>query len=425
MLMLLILSLCIGIPILNTPSFSISLTDGLVVLLLPVVLFRIWSNGIKMRLALPDWGIIVFVLALSISLIFHFPQGMFLSVLGLTRVVLFYVLVKFLIHLTGVSVLNIFHKAFSGIIVLTAGTGLAGMILFAAGIPNPFILVREYYYGLVPVQWSGLDGHPNGAALLIFVSALIVFYTRPDKTKWPTVILLISLLGLMFTQVKSNLLYFAVAVSVSLAWSDSSRLKLRLGYALSVVLILAYLLISHWFPVRNQDLEAHKDQIPIYLDTSDIALQGKTYTIYPTHYTTNKRAAWTCFRSYPWTGIGPRKYLSYVDSLQRAGAYPAACRFKSPHCMYTGILAKFGWTGFLGLIVLIISVFITLINRPASGLRVLFSGLFTVMFFDGWTADMEYSKAMWFLIAWLAADRNVNFYNLSLEKTNHLIHDRK
>jgi hypothetical protein len=115
-------------------------------------------------------------------------------------------------------------------------------------------------------------------------------------------------------------------------------------------------------------------------------------------------------------GIGPRNYIPFVDSLQEAGGYPSACRFKNPHCMYTGILAKFGLTGLLGWLVLFISMLITVKKIPEFGIRVLFAGLWTVVFFDGWTSDMEYSKVMWFLIAWLASHRNVKFSNVRQEK---------
>ncbi len=418
MLVVLILSLGIGIPVIDTPSFSITLTDGLVVLFFPLVLFLSWTNGIKIKLTVPDCGVLFFVLAFSISLISHLRYGIFLSVLGLTRVVLFYVLVKLLIQLSDAFALTTILKAFTGIIYLTVGTGVLGLLLFVFGISNPFIVARDYYYGLVPLQLSGLDGHPNGAAQILFVSALIIFFTRPDENKIPWMSLLVALTGLILTQAKSNLLYLGISISIYLHWSNVSLFKRRLGFSLSSGLILVYLVISHWFPVNNQYMEA---RIPAYLDTSSILLKGTHFTVYHTHYTTNKIAAWTCFKDYPLMGIGPRNYLPFVDSLQQAGVYPEACRFKNLHSMFTGVLAKFGLTGFLGLIVLLISVFISLPGLPDPRLKILFSGLLMVMFFDGWTADMEYSRLMWLVIAWLAGHQIVNFYTIGMEKTNPTI----
>jgi len=353
-------------------------------------------------MTLPDWGIFVFALALLISLLAHFRQGILISILGLTRVVLFYVAVKMLFSLTGIAASYILNRAFSFIIYLMVGAGLLGFLLFAFGISNPFILVRDYYYGFVPIQLSGVDGHPNGAALLIFMSALVVFITHPNERKIPYSILLVALAGLVLTQAKSCLLYLAVSIAVYLLWTNASPLKRGLGYLTSTGLIIVYLLISHFLPVNNKDMEVHRDQVPVYLDTSLVLLQSKHYTVYPTHYTTNKIASWACFRTYSWMGIGPRNYIPFVDSLQKAGAYPAACRFKNPHCTYTGILAKFGLIGLGGLMGLIILIFISVKKIPASGTRILFAALFTTLFFDGFTADMEYNRLVWFMVAWLA-----------------------
>jgi len=403
MLILLTISISIGIPVINEPSFSISLTDCLVALFLPVALFRILSHRKKLSMTLPDLGIFVFALAILISLLAHFRQGILLSVLGLTRVVLFYITVKMLFSLSGIAASSVLNRAFSFIIYLMVGAGLLDFLLFAFGISNPFILVRDYYYGLVPIQLSGVDGHPNGAAQLIFISALVVFFTHSNEKKIPYFILLVALAGLVLTQAKSCLLYLAVSITVNLLWSNSSPLKRWLGYVTSTGLIIVYLLISHFFPVNNKDMEVHRDQIPEYLDTSFVLSQSKHYNIYPTHYTTNKIAAWTCFKSYPWMGIGPRNYIPYVDSLQKEGAYPVACRFKNPHCMYTGILAKFGFIGLVGLMGLIILIFISIKKIPVSGMKILFAGLFTALFFDAFTSDMEYSRVGWFIVTWLTS----------------------
>jgi len=398
-LSLLILSISIGIPVIDTPSYSVSLTDALVAFLLPPALFIAWYKKTKIKLTIPDWGMSFFVIFLTISLISHLGQGIFLSVLGLTRMVMFYILARLLIGLNGKSTGLVLNKAFTGIIYLTVGTGVLGLLLFVFGISNPFILVREYYYGLVPIQLSGLDGHPNGAAQIIFVSAIIVFFTRSDQNKIPWMSLWVALTGLLLTQAKSNLLYLGVLISVYSHWSDFPLFKRRLGYILSSGLILGYLMISHWFPVNNQSAEA---RISAYLDTSGVLLKRSSFTVYSTYYTTNKIAAWTCFTDYPLMGIGPRNYLPYIDSLQKAGAYPAACRFKNPHCMYTGILAKFGIIGLFGLMVLFFSIIITIKKIPVSGMKILFTALMTVFIFDGWTADMEYNKVMWFVVAWIA-----------------------
>jgi len=326
-----------------------------------------------------------------------------MSLLGLSRVVLFYITIKMLFALSGIAASTVLNRAFLFIIYLMVGVGLLGFLLFAFGISNPFILVRDYYYGLAAIQLSGVDGHPNGAAQIIFISALVVFFTRSNEKKIPYSILLVALAGLVLTQAKSCLIYLAVSIIVYLLWSNTSPLKRWVGYLTSAGLIIVYLLISHFFPVNNRDMEVHRDQIPVYLDTSLVLLQGQHYTVYPTHYTTNKIATWACFRSYPWVGIGPRNYIPFVDSLQRTDAYPSACRFKNPHCMYTGILAKFGFIGFAGLMGLIILIFSSVKKIPASGTRILFAALFTTLFFDGFTADMEYSRLVWFMVAWLAS----------------------
>lgn len=394
------LSISIGIPVIDTPSYSISLTDALVLLLFPLALFNTWSRRIKIKVTRPDWGIIFFGFVLTISLVVHLSQGILLSMLGLTRMILFYILARLLIGLNGTSSAPILNRAFSGIIYLTVGTGVLGLLLFVFGISNPFVVVRDYYYGLVPLQLSGLDGHPNGASQVIFVSSLFVFFTRPDKNKIPWMSLLVALAGLLLTQAKSNLLYMGISISVYLHWSNFPLFKRRLGYILSSGLILVYILISHWFPVNNANMEVH---IPSYLDTSRILLKGTHFTVYPTHYTTNKVAAWTCFKDYPLMGIGPRNYIPFIDSLQKAGTYPPACRFKNPHCMYTGILAKFGIIGLLGLMALFLSVMVTIKKIPVLQMKILFTALMTVFIFDGWTMDMEYNKLMWFVVVWVAS----------------------
>lgn len=416
MLLALTVSLGIGIPLINTVSFSISLTDVLVAAFLPVALFQMVASRIKWSPTLTDYGTLIFASALLISLVHPGNQNSFLSVFGLLRIVLFYITMRLLMGMTGTTVNPVLNRSFSWMIYLLVGTGLLGLLLFALGVNNPFILVRDYYYGLVPLQLSGTDGHPNGAAELLFISALIVFYTRRVEDQIPWLPLFIALAGLILTQAKSNLVYLGITISIYLASSNSNAFIRRLGYFTAGFLLLFYLLISHWFPVYNPYQAAHENQIPEYLDTAEMIWKGQRYTIYPTHYTTNKKAAWACFKEYPWMGIGPRNYIPFVDSLQEAGGYPATCRFKNPHCMYTGILAKFGLTGLLGWLVLFISILVTVKKIPEVGIRVLFAGLWTVVFFDGWTSDMEYGKVMWFLIAWLASHRNVKFSNVRQEK---------
>lgn len=409
-LFILFISISIGIPVFQLKTFELYLTDIVFILLFPMALLQYRFGGKRLKLNRVDAGVMIFIFFISISILLH-PAAVNWSILGLLRVTGFYITARLILNNCGQRTRQTMHLSAKWCILLTVITGLLGLIIFILfDWSNPFVLVRDYYYGLVPIQLSGLDGHPNGAAQILFVGLLIFVFTGTFIKKLYQPLIWLAIIGLILTQAKSGLLYFAVAIWIYTAGNDSFRLYRLFARFASVSLIFVYLLVSHFFPVKNNISASEKNILPAYLDTSKVIHQTSDYTIYNTHYTTNKIAAWQCFRSHPWTGIGSRAYLPYIDSLQQVGEYPLSCRFKNPHCTYTGMLAKFGWIGFLGLSVLILVLVNALMKLKASGISLLFSSLFVVLLFDAFTSDLEYHKLIWFCIAWLADYASAEFH---------------
>lgn len=390
---MILVSMCIGYPIFESRigGRAVALTDLLVLLYLPVLIYRtVFRATIP---ALKFWfGSAILLFTFLVAILVRVPQDGFLSVLGWCRPALLFVTIIILLTADYAQQLKVIEAAFYTILALMILACFGGLFCyFILDIPTALVMIRPYYLGFWPIQSAGLDGHPNGAAQIIFLSfwCLMWLQGRPSNQHKLTPLVWLSLLT---TFSKSLLIYLSV-----LFYFTKPQKK---GFWLvATFLIGTYLFLSHSYPV--QDTKGLQQEHELYLIPDAPLFKVGSYTFYQTTYSANKIASWSAFRSKPVFGVGPRNYLPYVEQLQRDGLYPSVCRFLNPHCTYTSILARFGMVGFGGLIFFIVSTYYMIRSVHDPRLRTLFAGFYLVMALDAVTSDLEYHRLFWFVNAWL------------------------
>lgn len=391
-LFLIILSLGIGIPVYIFPSigYKVSLTDLVLLVAFPAVV-RSPSKDFKsfLKPLLPGFTLLI---GLGISVFYHSTIENPLSIANWLKVVYMYIAMYTLLKMQKQN-LALIYDSFNVLLWGTILFGIIGLVLVIFEVKTPLVWENQYYFGWSNFRLSALDGHPNGAAQVIFFSWVILVFNRYYKSHmaWIHVVIFGSLL---LTGSKSILIYGSILLLYRYYYTK----KIRILIPVAIVFISVNLFFSHYIPVTDKN---RPYIIHMYAFGEPVAKAGG-YDVYSTSYTVNKKAALEIFKQSPVLGIGSSNYIPKIREMKERDMYPSSCNYMQPHSTYTGVLARFGMIGFLGLLGMIILVYREVIRLKTDGIKTTFTIIFLCFLLEACTADFEYHHSLWFFMAWLA-----------------------
>ncbi|MEP7323961.1 MAG: hypothetical protein ABI761_18680 [Saprospiraceae bacterium] len=399
-LFMIIVSMAVGYPVFESRygGKSISLTDIIIILSSPYVFYRLFHIKDLLSWKLSR-GPNILLISFLIPILIHVPQDGVRSLFGWMRPAGLFVTVLTLFLEDYDRQLKVIYDAFVIALFMTLFVGFISIISYAfLDTSTSGVLIRPYYFGLWPVQLAGLDGHPNGAAQFIMISAGTIWFLNKRMSKvW---IICFAIPGLIATLSKSILIYTSVALGFFRRIKPETFLS-KISFWISMLFIGCYLFFAHFYPVPT-DKRDLKDLNSFIIENQPVFKAGH-YAFYETIYSANKIAAIQAFTSTPVSGIGPGNYIPFIQKLKLEGKYPDNNQFLNPHCTYTSLAAKFGLIGLIGLIICIANIFKSIQRIENNQLKTLFSAVYIIFVLDAITSDLEYARLFWFFNAWLCA----------------------
>jgi hypothetical protein len=392
-----IVSLGIGYPFFESAfgGKSVSLTDYLVIFFLPLIGWKYRKSLVTVIMSKKIVPTYIFLSSLLIPIFFHLEGDGWVSVIGWLRPCMMFVFVVLLFREYKETENTVVMASWT-LGLITSTVGLLGWVAAVLlNIENPFVHIRPYYLGIIPIQLSALDGHPNGAALVLFIIITVLYFLNRDA-KTNKVVIAVGILGMILTLSKSILIYSAL---VCLCITRGKRYSKVLINSVGVFILILYLIFTHALPQQVKDV--HQNNASFYIYSQKPLVEYMGLSLVKTPYLANKIAAVQIFLEHPWTGVGPRNFVPAMEQMKLNGSYPAESIYLSPHCTYTSVLARFGLIGFLGLIYYMWWIWSSIKTVKNRTLRSLFSIVYFCFGLEAINSDLEYSHLFWFFNAWL------------------------
>lgn len=201
-----------------------------------------------------------------------------------------------------------------------------------------------------------------------------------------------------FLTLSKSLLFIAVIWFILFGFKYQFFKKISL--LISVFLLLAHVLLTHFlFLTEGQASEAKWKNGP-YTSNESI-LKYNQLEVYGSGYYIFKASSWKIFKENFLFGIGPGQYNLKIEQLKSNKEYPENLPPYDPHSNWTGTLAITGISGFLVFLLIVISMFrsVLLANPSNDWFSFLLLLLLAIAFAESISMDIMNFRHYWILAA--------------------------
>ena len=389
---------------------KIQLPEIIFIILFILTSIQVFQNKLwlKWRITAIDKALVVYYFAMLLSATFHPTHASFFEVLGLTYLILLYAIFNFYFISTEKNIRTFLVKnvLISG--VFTSIIAFLGGVLLLFGIENRSMPYFENYpiFGNIH-RMSALTEEPIMLMSILGVFILILIANNLDKQRNSKIFFILVLMNLVciLTYTKSFAMLIA---SVIMMLSYHFRILKRIKSLIWVGILSIFLFLSHFTFVTKSNFEQN-----IYchaLEKHPFEELGNSYLL-RTCYGVLKEMNIVAFFRYPLLGVGGGNFSNYIKQLKTEGIYPKYLSDFDPLSTYFGALSELGIIGFIALLALYYTIFLTWKRASDSNFGkdedtpfwILIGGTLLFMVSEGFVTDTMNFRHYWVVIACLAA----------------------
>ena len=397
---------------------KIQLPEIIFIILFFLTGIQVFQNKLwlKWRVSIIDKALIVYYFAMLLSAAFHPTRASFFEVLGLTYLILLYIIFNFYFIGSEKNIRTFLVKnvLISGL--FTSIIAFLGSVLLLFGIENRSMPYFENYpiFGNIH-RMSALTEEPIMLMSILGVFILILIANNLDKQRNSKIFLILILMNLVciLTYTKSFAMLIA---SVIMMLSYHFRILKRIKSLIWVGILSIFLFLSHFTFVTKSNFEQN-----IYchaLEKHPFEELENSYLL-RTCYGVLKEMNIVAFLRHPLVGVGGGNFSTYIKQLKTEGIYPTYLSDFDPLSTYFGALSELGIIGFIALTTLYYTIFLTWKRVSNSNFGKnedtpfwnLIGGTLLFMVSEGFVTDTMNFRHYWVVLACLAAySRKLNTY---------------
>ncbi len=376
---------------------------------------KLW---LKWQISIIDKALILYFLAMLLSASFHPTRASFFEVLGLTYLIILYVIINFYFIGSEKNIRSFLVQTMLISGVFTCIIAYFGGVLLLLGFENRLVPYYENYpiFGNIH-RMSALAEEPIMLMSILGIFILIIVADNLNKQRNSKIFIALTLMTLVciLTFTKSFAMLIA---SIIVMLSYHFRILERVKSLIWVGILSIFLFLSHFSFVTKFNFERN---IYCHALEKHPFEEFKNSYLLRTCYGVLKEMNMIVFFRYPLVGVGGGNFSNYIRQLKTEGIYPRYLSDFDPLSTYFGALSELGIIGFIALIALYYAIFLTWKRVAFSNFEknedtpfwILLGGVLLFMCSEGFVTDTMNFRHYWVVIACLAVySRKLNTYSL-------------
>ena len=366
---------------------------------------KLW---LKWHISIIDKVLVIYFLAMLLSAASHPTRASFFEVLGLTYLIILYVIINFYFIGSEKNIRSFLVQTMLISGVFTCIIAYFGGVLLLLGFENRLVPYYENYpiFGNIH-RMSALAEEPIMLMSILGIFILIIVADNLNKQRNSKIFIALTLMTLVciLTFTKSfAMLIASIIVMLSYHFGILKRVKSLVW----VGILSVFLFLSHFSFVSKSNFEQNK--YCHALEKQPFA-EFKNQYLLRTCYGVLKEMDMIAFFRNPLVGVGGGNFSDYIKQLKTEGIYPTYLSDFDPLSTYFGALSEIGFIGFLALYALYFAVFTTWKTLAFSNLEqdndtpfwILLGGVLLFMLSEGFVTDTMNFRHYWVIVACLAA----------------------
>jgi hypothetical protein len=401
------------LPLVNS---KIQVTEIIFVILILMVIPKLpWANWKNIKMTALDKAIILWLLIGIINLILHLNLTTFIEFFGQFYLFCLYFLIQFIFFNSKTREIELFFTtAFLLQLALIIITLFMGLTLLTQDINiGVFQIFYSYPYFGDLYRLKVLTNEPVMLVSILSIPFWIIIVLMKRKIemipikKWG-VILLIIIIGLMFLSTYGKSLPFILAILILYFITLVKNKKIIFVRLFASFLIISSIILTHIIVTQKpfREKEVYGLAIPF--------LKIDNYYIYKSWYYVQKENAIKEFIEHPYFGCGGGNLLNVISLKYKKTEETILRPVYDPLSTYTGILAEYGISGFLTLLLLMFTIYKEVVRFPDSnGLKWIFICSFSYFMLEAISTDIQNFRHLWILLGFFGVTVRSQQYPLN------------
>ncbi|SEQ18830.1 O-antigen ligase family protein [Neolewinella agarilytica] len=250
-------------------------------------------------------------------------------------------------------------QAWSAGAIVMAVLTIIGYAAAVNGYLNQTVVVYENYpyFGTV-IRAKGLTGGANSLAYVSMIPLLYLYRRiRNGKSGKGWLVLLVTVCLLTISKEFVLILLGCFLID---PWVMDNWRKLRPMAVVGISLFLwfgTHLIVQRPNDVKGSYLEGTE------YTSENVFWKGDNVQLLETSYLALKKAGISVGKKHPLLGVGPGEFNKYLPEEKAKGVYPDHLPDYDPHSTWVGAFSETGWLGLLGIILLTVSAWISIVKN--------------------------------------------------------------